>query len=120
VPVKKLLRKKFSWKAYPEVRIMCPWKMVVFTVLSSHFSYFFHFSVQLERFLVENRDEYLKHSGRNYSLEQKQFNNSLTQKLIDLAEQNNLSFDMQDFNFVSIRDRIRYVYYYVGLTCCRH
>ncbi|GKY99005.1 hypothetical protein MPSEU_000856200 [Mayamaea pseudoterrestris] len=79
---KHLLKKKFSWKQYPD----------------------------LEDFLVHHREEYLAHSCRNYSLEQKQYNNWLTQQLIQKAEASNLYFDPQDFNFVAIRDRIRCYY----------
>lgn len=65
---------------------------------------------QLERFLIDNRDEYLKFSSRNYTVEQKQFNNMLTERLIELAEKHGYVFDPDDFNFVAIRDRIRCYY----------
>ena len=65
---------------------------------------------QLERFLIDNRDDYLKYSSRNYTVEQKQFNNMLTERLIALAEQHGYVFDPDDFNFVAIRDRIRCYY----------
>jgi hypothetical protein len=65
---------------------------------------------QLERFLIDNRDDYLKYSSRNYTVEQKQFNNLLTERLIALAEQHGYIFDPEDFNFVAIRDRIRCYY----------
>lgn len=79
---KTILRKKFSWKHYPE----------------------------LERFLIANRDEYLQHSNMNYTAEQKQYNNWLTEQLLELAGQHNYVFDPEDFNFVAIRDRIRCYY----------
>jgi len=79
---KTILRKKFSWKHYPE----------------------------LERFLIANRDEYLKHSNMNYTAEQKQYNNWLTERLLEVAGQHNYMFDPEDFNFVAIRDRIRCYY----------
>jgi len=79
---KTILRKKFSWKHYPE----------------------------LERFLIANRDEYLKHSNMNYTAEQKQYNNWLTERLLEMAGQHNYMFDPDDFNFVAIRDRIRCYY----------
>lgn len=79
---KTILRKKFSWKHYPE----------------------------LERFLIANRDEYLKHSSMNYTAEQKQYNNWLTERLLEVAEQNRYVFDPDDFNFVAVRDRIRCYY----------
>ena len=79
---KTVLRKKFSWKHYPE----------------------------LERFLIANRDEYLKHSNRNYTAEQKQYNNWLTERLLEVAAEHHYAFDPEDFNFVAIRDRIRCYY----------
>ena len=65
---------------------------------------------QLERFLIANRDEYLKHSNMNYTAEQKQYNNWLTERLLEVAGQHNYMFDPEDFNFVAIRDRIRCYY----------
>jgi hypothetical protein len=79
---KTVLRKKFSWKHYPE----------------------------LERFLIANRDEYLKHSSMNYTAEQKQYNNWLTERLLEVAGEHHYAFDPEDFNFVAIRDRIRCYY----------
>jgi hypothetical protein len=67
-------------------------------------------SLQLERFLIANRDEYLKHSQMNYTAEQKQYNNWLTEHLLEVAAQHSYMFDPDDFNFVSIRDRIRCYY----------
>ena len=64
----------------------------------------------MERFLIENRDDYLKYSSRNYTVEQKQFNNTLTERLIVLAEKHGYVFDPEEFNFVAIRDRIRCYY----------
>lgn len=77
-----ILKKKFSWKHYPP----------------------------LEQFLLANRDEYLRHSTLNYTVQQKQYNNHLTKQMIDLAAQCNLVFDDNDFSFVTIRDRIRCYY----------
>jgi hypothetical protein len=65
---------------------------------------------QLERFLIANRDEYLKHSQMNYTAEQKQYNNWLTERLLEVAAQHSYMFDPDDFNFVAIRDRIRCYY----------
>lgn len=79
---KTILRKKFSWKHYPE----------------------------LERFLIANRDEYLKHSSMNYTAEQKQYNNWLTEQLLHVANEHHYVFDPAEFNFVAIRDRIRCYY----------
>jgi hypothetical protein len=66
--------------------------------------------LQLERFLIENRDEYLRHSSKNYTAEQKQYNNRLTEELLEVAEQYHYVFDPEEFNFVAIRDRIRCYY----------
>jgi hypothetical protein len=66
--------------------------------------------LQLEGFLIANRDEYLKHSSKNYTMEQKQYNNWLTERLMDVAAKHHYVFDKEDFNFVAIRDRIRCYY----------
>lgn len=66
--------------------------------------------VQLERFLISNRDDYLLHSSKNYTSEQKQFNNWLTNRLLEVAASHNYVFDPDEFNFVAIRDRIRCYY----------
>lgn len=79
VPIKKILRKKFSWKNYPE----------------------------LEAFLIANREEYLRHSALNYTVQQKQYNNRLTERLLDLAAEHGYVFDESEFSFVTVRDRIR-------------
>lgn len=78
-PKKLILRKKFSWKNYPE----------------------------LEEFLIANREEYLRHSTLNYTMQQKKYNNILTQRLIELASSYGYQFDPRDFSFVTVRDRIR-------------
>ena len=77
-----ILRKKFSWRNYPE----------------------------LEDFLIANRTEYLRHSALNYTAEQKHFNNRLTEGLLELAAKLNYVFDETCFNFVAVRDRIRCYY----------
>ena len=80
-PVKAVLQRKFSWKNYPA----------------------------LEAYLVKNRDEYLQYSSElNYTAEQKRYNNTLTQGLLDLAEEEGYLFE--DFTFAAIRDRIRCYY----------
>lgn len=78
-PVKTILRKKFSWKNAPE----------------------------LEAFLIANREEYLRHSALNYTVQQKQYNNRLTERLLDLAAEHGYVFDEDAFSFVTVRDRIR-------------
>ncbi len=79
---KTILRRKCAWKNYPE----------------------------LEKFLIENREEYLLHSAKNYTIEQKQYNNRLTERLLEVAAKHNYMFDPNDFNFVAVRDRIRCYY----------
>lgn len=81
-PCRTILRKKFSWKHYPP----------------------------LEDFLIANRDEYLRHSTLNYTLQQKKYNNMLTEQMIQLASQHRLVFDKKEFSFVTVRDRIRCYY----------
>lgn len=77
--VKTILRKKFSWKNFPE----------------------------LEAFLIANREEYLRHSALNYTVQQKQYNNKLTERLLELAAEHGYVFDEGSFSFVTVRDRIR-------------
>lgn len=52
----------------------------------------------------------MEHSSKNYTAEQKQYNNWLTERLLEVAEQHSYAFDPEDFNFVAIRDRIRCYY----------
>ena len=82
IPIVKIRRRKFSWKNYPE----------------------------LEEFLVANREEYLRHSALNYTLQQKQYNNRLTERLLELSTSHGYVFDTHDFGFVTVRDRIRCYY----------
>jgi hypothetical protein len=63
--------------------------------------------VELEAFLIANREEYLRHSALNYTVQQKQYNNRLTERLLDLAAEHGYVFDVDEFNFVTVRDRIR-------------
>ena len=66
--------------------------------------------LQLERFLIANRDEYFRHSALNYTAEQKQYNNWLTERLLEVAARHHYVFDPDEFNFVAVRDRIRCYY----------
>ena len=77
-----ILRRKFSWRHYPV----------------------------LERFLIANRTEYLRHSAMNYTSAQKKFNNKLTERTIKLATRHGYEFDAHEFKFNDIRDRIRCYY----------
>jgi hypothetical protein len=74
----------------------------------------------LEQFLIANRDEYLRHSALNYTAEQKQYNNWLTERLMDLAAHHHYVFDPDEFNFVAIRDRIRCYYKSYIQTARKH
>jgi hypothetical protein len=79
--VRDVLRKKFSWKSFPE----------------------------LERYLIDHRSQYLQYSNQlNYTAEQKRYNNRLTQGLLDLAAVEGYLFE--DFTFAAVRDRIRCYY----------
>jgi hypothetical protein len=46
----------------------------------------------------------------NYTAEQKQYNNWLTERLLEVAARHNYVFDPEEFNFVAVRDRIRCYY----------
>lgn len=76
-----VLRKKFSWKSFP----------------------------QLEAYLVEHREQYLQYSNSlNYTKAQKIYNNKLTQGLLEVAAQHGYIFE--GFTFAAVRDRIRCFY----------
>lgn len=60
--------------------------------------------------MIANRDEYLRHSALNYTAEQKQYNNWLTERLLEVAAKYHYVFDPEEFNFVAVRDRIRCYY----------
>ena len=66
--------------------------------------------LQLEQFLIANREEYLRHSALNYTVQQKQYNNRLTDQLLELATEHGYFFDEKEFSFVTVRDRIRCYY----------
>lgn len=59
---------------------------------------------------MANREEYLRHSALNYTVQQKQYNNRLTDELLQLATQHGYLFDVADFSYVTVRDRIRCYY----------
>lgn len=40
-------------------------------------------------------------------MQQKQYNNRLTERLLKLADDSGYAFDEDDFSFVTVRDRIR-------------
>lgn len=74
--------KKFSWKAYPE----------------------------LEDFFIRNREEYLSYSAKNYTIEQRDYNNRLTARLLDHAKDSGYPELFENSAFASVRDRIRSYY----------
>ena len=81
VKVRDVLRKKFSWKSFPE----------------------------LEIYLINHRKQYLECSNAmNYTKAQKSYNNELTQGLLQLAA--NEGYVFEDFTFAAVRDRIRCFY----------
>ena len=43
-------------------------------------------------------------------MQQKKYNNKLTERMIQLAAENGFAFDDSDFSFVTVRDRIRCYY----------
>jgi hypothetical protein len=63
---------------------------------------------QLEDYLLQNQDEYFEFSSRNYTAEQRKFNNALTRGLLALAADEGYAFE--DFTFSMVRDRIRCYY----------
>ena len=60
--------------------------------------------------MIENREEYLRHSALNYTTQQKKYNNKLTERILELADENGYIFDENDFDFVTVRDRVRCYY----------
>jgi len=79
---KTLIMKRFCWRDFPE----------------------------LENILISSRREYLSFSSRNYTPEQKRFNNNLTARIIKTAGDCGYEFDPKHFNFSAVRDRIRCFY----------
>ena len=74
-----------------------------------HFSFVFTPNVQkLEKYLLSHREEYFEHSARNYTAEQRKYNNDLTRGLLDVAAEEGYVFE--DFTFPMLRDRIRCYY----------
>ena len=81
VKVRDVLRKKFSWKSFPE----------------------------LEIYLINHRKHYLECSNAmNYTKAQKNYNNELTQGLLQVAA--NEGYVFEEFTFAAVRDRIRCFY----------
>jgi len=57
--------------------------------------------------MIANREEYLRHSALNYTVQQKIYNNKLTEQLLEIAAEHAYVFDEDQFSFVTVRDRIR-------------
>lgn len=74
------------------------------------FSSFAFLSTELEEFLITNREEYLSFSARNYTIEQRDYNNRLTSRLLEHAEANGYSNLFASCAFSAVRDRIRSYY----------
>ena len=113
--VRKVFRRKFSWKNYPQVRCCGSrsfWRIMDYLSINISLCYNLcpSFFSKLEEFLISNRDSYLRHSALNYTIEQKNYNNTLTRDLLSLATKYGYMFDPTDFTFVTVRDRIRCYY----------
>ena len=52
----------------------------------------------------------MRHSALNYTVQQKQYNNRLTDRLLELATEHGYVFEESEFGFVTVRDRIRCYY----------
>ena len=63
---------------------------------------------QLEHYLLQKKRAYFEFSSRNYTPEQRRFNNTLTRELLDLAS--NQGYAFESFTFAMVRDRIRCYY----------
>jgi hypothetical protein len=75
---------------------------------SKPFPLLFLLWTQLEEYLIGNQDEYFDYSSRNYTAEQRKYNNNLTRGLLDLAAEEGYAFE--EFTFSMVRDRIRCYY----------
>jgi hypothetical protein len=64
---------------------------------------------ELEKFLIATREEYLSYSARNYTVEQKEYNNRLTAHVRDLAVKYGYTdlADPEQYSFSTVRDKIR-------------
>ena len=67
-------------------------------------SYHLPLYFQLESYLLRNQEEYFEFSSRNYTPEQRQYNNSLTQGLLDLASEEGYVFE--EFTFSMVRGEL--------------
>ncbi|KAL3924382.1 MAG: hypothetical protein SGILL_001082 [Bacillariaceae sp.] len=110
IPITTIYRKKFSWKNYPGKLEFLEKQSRRFILPEAHFFSFVSTSTELEAFLIANREEYLRHSALNYTVQQKQYNNRLTERLLDLAAEHAYVFDEDEFSFVTVRDRVRCYY----------
>jgi hypothetical protein len=65
---------------------------------------------ELEKFLITNREQYLSYSAKNYTIEQRDYNNRLTSRLLEHAEASGYSTLFESCAFSAVRDRIRSYY----------
>ena len=78
------------------------------SITKAKVEFFMHIlCTKLPRPSAANREEYLRHSTLNYTMQQKKYNNCLTERMIKLAAEHGYAFDETDFSFVTVRDRIR-------------
>ena len=97
-----------SWSEFYCFIIQKTSSFFIFTIYPHQFASLLFY--QLEAFLIQNREEYLRHSALNYTAQQKKFNNNLTERILNLADQLGYVFDKEAFDFVTVRDRIRCYY----------
>jgi hypothetical protein len=76
--------------------------------LLSHFKSVVVAVIKLEKYLLANQEDYFEYSSRNYTAEQRKYNNNLTRGLLDLASIDGYVFE--EFTFSMVRDRIRCYY----------
>ena len=79
------------------------------SLLSEHITYYY-ILVELEDFLIRNREEYLSFSAKNYTIEQRDYNNRLTSQLLDHANESGYPDLFEECPFSAVRDRIRSYY----------
>lgn len=120
--IRATLRKKFSWKQFPEVSACfsvnartAAGRARCIPVLVANPHPMLAIVIQLEEYLISNQDEYFEFSSRNYTAEQRKYNNGLTRGLLDLAAEEGYVFE--EFTFSMVRDRIRCYYKSHSQSC---
>jgi hypothetical protein len=102
------LRKGFNWRQYPEVRKLHPYTSFFGSILFLMSLVHSHETIQLEEYLRLHREGYFQHSSLNYSVEQRNYNNTLTRGLLEVARVEGYVFE--NFTFTLVRDRLRCYY----------